>query len=295
MTMNKTLVTPTSESGSLILHARPTCNYRKCSYCPNFGDEKRERFNMREFEDFLTEEAQYFVTEAIDSIFLSEGNTLGMESRQILDIIAALKNHFPLLTSVSAYGNARSVHQRPLRELEQLKQQGLTRLHMGFESGNDDVLTILNKGVTRDEIAQAALKVIDAGIELHLYLLIGSGGKALSERHIEDSVELLNSIKPDTVECHTLVLVPRTPLHNLYESGGFIPLTPHETLGEIKAVVGGITVPLNINCSHISNYCHVGGSLPQDRRRMENELEYCLTLDESIFKANSIVNISVPG
>lgn len=295
MTNNNTLVTPTSESSSLILHARPTCNYRKCSYCPNFGDDKRGRFNMKEFEVFLAEESQHFITEEVDSIFLSEGNTMGMELKQIMDIITALKRYFPQLSSISAYGNARSVFERSLREIEQLRHHGLTRLHMGLESGNNDVLTILNKGTCRDEIAQAALKVIDAGIELHLYLLIGSGGKALSEQHIEDSIDLLNSIKPHTVECHTLVLIPRTPLHNLYESGGFIPLTPHETLSEIKTVVSGINVPLNVNCSHISNYCHVGGSLPQDRRRMETELEFCMTLDESFFEDANIINISVPG
>ncbi len=166
---------------------------------------------------------------------------------------------------------------------------------MGLESGSDRVLLLLNKGVDAEGMVKAAGWIKDAGVELFVYVLISGGGRYLSLEHVENTVEVVNGIAPHSVDMQTLVPVPRTPLYDQIENGDFELLSPHETIKEIRYIIEGISVPVEINCDHISNYCYVHGRLPEDRERLIMELDYCLTLDELLYSEKGITNIKLPS
>ena len=292
---NAGLVSPTSETNSLILHAQQVCSYGKCSYCANFKEGKRDKFNIREFREFLEEESGKYLSEEIDSVFLAEGNIIDMEVKKILEIMSAIKEFFPNVESISAYGSALSVRQHKSKDFRVLREAGLSRIHMGFESGNDAVLELLNKGISSEEVAIAAQSILDAEIELYMYVLVGSGGKELSNAHVQDTAKCVNAIKPDLIECHTLTLVPHTPLHELYEAGEFTPLSPHEAISEVKQLIEEIDVEIGVSCSHVSNYCQIHGRLQADKVRLIGQLNTCLTIDEENFKDSGLLNITIPA
>ena len=295
MSTHSTLITPSSEVNSLILHAHHSCPYGKCSYCPNFGPGKREKFRIDEFREFLEEERRRYVPEEINSVFLAENNLLGMPAKHIVQIMRALNVAFPNVHSIAAYGSPRAIAGMSDTDLVKLRKEGLTRIHIGFESGNNGVLELLNKGVDSASLSTACRRVIDSGYELYVYVLIGSGGKSFSDEHIRDTAALINEVRPSTVECHTLVLIPGTPMHEMAESGAFSPLMPVETIAEIRGLVEGIQAPVGISAAHVSNYCHIEGRLPGDRERLITELDYAMTFDEERFEKTGIVNISLPN
>ena len=47
-------------------------------------------------------------------------------------------------------------------DLDKLRELGISMIYMGLESGNDEVLTYMKKGVTSQEMIEAAQKVKQA-------------------------------------------------------------------------------------------------------------------------------------
>ena len=288
------IILPDSEADSLIIHGQGTCPYARCSYCPLFSGGKSESFDHDLFEQQIQEEARRFSPEEITSVFLAEGNTISMEMGSLRAILATLYKHFPFLARVSAYGSALAVSERLPGELDELRRLGLSRIHMGMESGNEKVLEILNKGVDVAIMEEAANEIKRVGLQLTAYALIGAGGAALSEAHVTQTAAMINRVRPDTLALQTLVAIPQTPLYEQIQSGEFEQLSPHGTIMEIKALLSAIEVELDINCSHISNHCHGMGRLPEDRGRLLNELDYTLSIKESQFNPSTLINVSLP-
>ncbi len=65
---------------------------------------------------------------------------------------------------------ARSVS---VENLKRMREAGLTRIHVGLESGQDPLLAYINKGATREDHMLAGRKVKEAGIELSEYVVLG--------------------------------------------------------------------------------------------------------------------------
>jgi coproporphyrinogen III oxidase-like Fe-S oxidoreductase len=288
------LVLPEAENRSLIIHGPGVCPYAKCSYCPLFSEGRSKSFDIKEFQGHIRGEAVRFPPEEITSIFISEGNTMSMEPRILNAILKALYANFPFLERVSVYGSAQAILNRSVRQMEIFLKRGLTRIHMGLESGSDRILSILNKGVDRRGMLEAAGRVKNSGIELYVNVLIGAGGTALSAEHLEASASAINTVNPDSVELHTLVPIKGTPLFDRSAQGQFEFLSPHDSIREIRALISTIEVPVRFTCAHYSNHCQINGRLPGDRQRFLKELDYSLSIDESLFDTTGIVNIGLP-
>jgi radical SAM superfamily enzyme YgiQ (UPF0313 family) len=286
---------PVTESRSLVIHAQSGCSYGKCSYCPQFGEAGTGRFDIREFERYVESEAGRFAPADITSIFLAEGNLVGMENKTLLAILKTLYRHFSYLRGVSGYGSAYNILRYREKHLAKLRRQGLTRLHVGFESGCDEVLGNLNKGVGAVELVDASRRVKKVGIELFLHVLISAGGRDLSEKHVAKTAEAINAVTPHAVSFQTLVPIPGTPLYTQVKEGRFQLLTPHEAIREAMLLIESVTVNTAVNCEHFSNYCHIMGRLPEDKARLLQELDYCLTLDESRYRGSGVVGFELPG
>jgi len=281
------LVLPEIESRSLVIHGQGVCAYAKCSYCPLFSSGKTRSFDKREFEQYIEAEARRFTPEEITSVFISEGNSIGLEIKLLQGMLKTLYKHFPFLKGVSVYGSALSVLKRRPDAFSELRKRGLTRIHMGLESGSDAVLKLLNKGIDQAGMIDAAGKIKKAGIELFLYVLVGAGGRSLSGEHVDGTSEAINLIEPHSIQLQTLIPIPQTPLFVEEQRGNFKPLSPHDSIREIGSLMKKINVPVEINCSHITNYCQTSGRLPEDHERLQREIDYALSLDESLFDTSS--------
>ncbi|MBU1080038.1 MAG: DAK2 domain-containing protein, partial [Spirochaetes bacterium] len=76
--------------------------------------------------------------------------------------------------------------------LAELRAAGLDRLHLGLESGSDEVLRLMHKGTSQKNQIAAGLKVKEAGMELSEYWMPGLGGQQLSETHARQTAAALN-------------------------------------------------------------------------------------------------------
>ena len=275
---------PPSEAGSLLIQATIGCPHNRCTFCCLYKDKK---FRVRPVEDIKADLqlAREYYGEGVQSLFLPDGNTIGMKTEQLVEICRFARSCFPHLERITVYGSARFVNRKSLEELIALKEAGLDRIHMGMESGDDVVLQEICKGTSSEEIIEAGLKLKQAGIEVSEYYLAGVGGRKYSQQHAINSARTLNAFVPDFIRLRTFCPQPGTPLYEAYLAGEFELQTPHETLREVKLLLEHLECEGSVFLSdHSNNYCNVNGLLTRDKARMLSQIDELLTYDEHLFR-----------
>ena len=143
---------------------------------------------------------------------------------------------------------------------------------------NSRAIGDVGKGVSCGQLVEAGRKVKETGITLSVTVILGLGGIEISKRHAVGTARVLTEIDPDYAGALTLTLVPATPLYEQAERGEFHPISPFQSLKELKTIIENSTFS---NCffssMHASNYVSVRGNLPQDKEKMVAELEKVLT------------------
>ncbi len=162
-----------------------------------------------------------------------------------------------------------------------LADAGLRRIHVGLESGDDEILRRVKKGASAQDHIAAGRLLRKTGIQMNAYIILGLGGKGRSESHVRESIRVINEAQPEYVRLRTFVPKVNTPMLEDVLAGRFKMLSPHEILGETRLLIEGIEVPTRIASDHYTNYVNVNGRLPEDREALLNILDLALARDEA--------------
>ena len=93
------------------------------------------------------------------------------------------------------------------------KKAGCKRLHIGVESGNDIILTNLNKKITI-EMAERAFKLCHKyKIDTLAYFIIGNPGE--TEREVEDTIIFAKRLNPSFAQFSRMTPFPATKLYQM--------------------------------------------------------------------------------
>jgi radical SAM superfamily enzyme YgiQ (UPF0313 family) len=234
-----------------------------------------------------------------ESAFLQDANSLIMRTSALLEVVKYLKQTFPNLQRVTSYARAQTLASKTktLEELRELCKAGLSRLHVGLETGDDELLKYVNKGVTSEEHVLAGRKVKDAGFELSEYWMPGLGGKAFLEQHARNTAKVLNVINPDFVRSRCFVPRKGTPLFEEWRRGELQLLSPHEELREIGMVIENLNVTGRVCFDHFVNpayriergyawlfkQTYDGYKFPEEKSRVVEIVRQGLKIDESLY------------
>lgn len=275
---------PPSEADSLLIQATVGCPHNKCTFCMIYkqGPSYRVRPVKDISADIDTACAEY--GEKVKTLFFPSGNTIAMPTGELAAICQYAVKRFPKLERITVYGSSRYIVQKGLDDLKALREAGLRRIHVGLESGDDQVLQRVKKGSTADEQIAAGRLVRRAGIELSEYVVLGLGGAERSEPHARHTAAALNAIVPDFVRLRTLVPKVNTLLLHDIKKGRFQLLSPHEILRETRQLVERLECHTLLASDHYSNYLNLNGRLPDDKARLLDAVDQALTWDESRFR-----------
>ena len=281
---------PPSEANSLLVQATVGCPWNKCTFCMVY--KKGPKFKIRTVEeikeDLLWAKKNYFYP--INTVFFPSGNTIIMRTGDFVEILEYAKKLFPDLKRITIYGSAQYIVKKDLVDLKKLANAGLSRIHVGLESGNDIILKKIKKGSTQEIQIKAGQLVKKAGMELSEYVVIGIGGKKLTKEHIQETVKTLNKINPNFIRIRTFLPKINTPILEEIQSGDFQILSPHEVLNETYELIKNLQVTSQIASDHYTNYIGVNGKLPEDRKQMLQTIQEALKKDEICFREVYIGN-----
>lgn len=269
------LYRPPSEADSLILQATIGCSYNECSFCAMYRD---KRFRVRRLEE-LEAEIDWARENLGDvrKVFLADGDALVAKASFLERVLDRLNEAFPSLRRISVYASPQSLQVRSVEEMSRLREKGLTQYYLGIESGHDQVLLDLVKGVDAEEMIRVALKAHEAGVKLSTMVLLGAGGRALSAEHARESARVVNAIQPRFVSTLVMTPVEGTPLDEAARRGEVDDLHPVELAAELREFVANLELEGTIfRSNHASNTLTLRGTLPKDKANLVEVLDTVL-------------------
>jgi hypothetical protein len=315
-------IRPPNEARSLLLRVTRNCPWNQCLFCPVYKGEKFSLRDVQEVKEDIQSARDIAddikaiswrlgesgnVTNAVltyilnnhhsysyqnvalwlyygtGECFLQDADNLIVKTKDLVEILAFLREKFPELTRVTTYARSRTVSGKSVSELKEIGQAGLDRIHIGLESGSDRVLKFIKKGVDAKRHIDAGRKSIEAGLSLSEYIMPGLGGEALWREHARETATVLNRINPHFIRLRSLRVISRAPLHQKLETGEFKPLTDNQVVEEIKLLLECLdgSVTSTLTSDHIMNLLEeVRGTLPDDRDHMLEVIRKYQTLPE---------------
>ena len=216
-------------------------------------------------------------------VFLQDANNLVLKTQDLVEVLTYLKQTFPSIERITTYSRAKTVSRKSLQELQDLHGAGLSRIHIGLESGYDRLLEIVQKGVTAREHIDAGRKVKKSGISLSEYIMPGLGGRSMWKDHAVETARVLNEIDPDFIRVRTLKALRIMPLYRRIESGELILMTDDEIAAEEKLLIETLDgIHSQFASDHILNLLEeVEGKLPEAKSHMLAVINRYLDMPQS--------------
>ncbi len=234
----------------------------------------------------------------MESIFLQDANSMIIKTNDMVDILTYIRKKFPHVNRITSYGRSHTIARMSDKDLKKIADAGLSRIHIGMETGCDEVLKLIKKGVDKQIHIIAGQKVKKAGIELSEYFMPGLGGNEYSKQNALETADALNQINPDYIRIRTLGVPNNTLLHKDYEDHIFTRTNDEKMVEELLLLVKNLQgITSTIRSDHILNLIQeVEGTLPKDKEKIINVLKWFLELNQQekmIFRVgrrNGIIN-----
>jgi radical SAM superfamily enzyme YgiQ (UPF0313 family) len=210
-------------------------------------------------------------------VFLQDADALVYPFPKLKEVLQYLNEKLPSIERIGIYATPQDILRRRVDELKELKRLKLGIIYMGLETGDDELLQKIGKGVSSDKMVKAGRKVKETGITFSVTVILGLGGVEESQKHALATAQVLTEIDPEYVGALTLSFVPGTPLYEQRERNEFRPLSPFQSLEELKLIIENSNfTDCFFSSMHASNYLSVRGILPRDKEKMLSEIDKVL-------------------
>lgn len=274
------VIRPPVEAYSVLIPVTGGCSWNKCAFCGTYKGiyGVTQDYAIRPLEDVKND-----IDKAAENnyhgfpVFLAGGNPTSAPTDYLVEIVKYVRIRLKNVTRVSSYAKALDILQKTDEELKMLAEAGLDIVYMGLESGSNAILRIMKKGTNAESIIKAGKRILNAGIHLSLYIILGLGSHKYSEDHVKETARVLTEINPTIFRFRTLNILPGTPLWDEWKSGEFKLLTPLENIQEERDIIAnlGENVTSQVFNDHVSNYCTIDSSnIKEDREMFIKTLDY---------------------
>jgi len=313
-------IRPPSEAASLLLRLTRNCPWNRCAFCRTYKGETFSRRSVEEIKkdiDTVVEMCRLvqkiswesgfggllnrqvltrvyksgnyqlfhvasWLYSGAKTVFFQDANSLVMKTADIVEILKYLKERLPSVERVTTYARSSTLARKSVEELAEMGKAGLSRIHVGMESGSDEVLKFIEKGATTKQHIEAGRRVKEAGISLSEYIILGMGGRRWSKEHALETAKVLNIINPDFIRIRSLTIVKGTALEQKALRGEFEEESEEEVIKGERLLIEHLDgIQSNIVSDHSMNLLEeVKGKLPGDKPAMLAVIDRFLALPE---------------
>ena len=271
MLYSEPLFRPPAEADSLIVQVTEGCAYNRCLFCPMYKGKNFRVHSQEEIGNHLTALHSVFGPDP-HRVFLADGDALVMETAALTDVMAQVRSSFTAVRRFAAYGSVFSLAAKTKDDLLLLKTAGLRTIYLGLESGDEETLQRMGKYMEPRRMAEICRRVVEAGLNLSVMVVIGLGGRSRSAQHAEASARLVNEIGPSHTSLLNLLLA-HTPLA---DDADYRDFGLADYFSEVAAFVAGIECRTIFRANHASNPIALEGVLPRDRDSLLGQLKSAL-------------------
>ncbi len=302
-------IRPPSEAQSLLLRITRNCPWNKCKFCPLYNGEKfsirpvdhvirdidtirhyvdeidkimqkpdggkqRQFLDLQagqpESEQMALHAALNWVRGGMKSIFLQDADSMIVKPDDLVQILNHVRRAFGQVERITSYARSHSVARISDKDMARIAGAGLNRIHIGMESGADQVLDFVKKGADKQTHITAGKKVKTAGIQLSEYFMPGLGGAQFSQQNALETADAMNQINPDFIRIRTLAIPEQVELYQDVQAGEFTPIGDIEMVEELLLFLDNLEgITSRVKSDHILNLLQdVEGRLPDDREQI---------------------------
>ncbi len=263
------LYRPPSEGKNLIIQVTLGCSFNRCSFCSMY---RTKEFSVRPLEQVLGEiERLGRDYPTVRRVFLADGDALAAPTDHLLTVLQALHAAFPRLERVASYALPNNLRKKTVAELQSLRENRLSLIYYGIETGSADLLKRITKGATPQAMIEGLNKAKEAGLRISATVILGLGGQNHWQEHIDATAELVNQVALDYLSTLQLGLDPmiREEFFKKFRE----PFLPQDDFGMLEEQTRLLQrleppAPLVFRSNHASNALALAGTLPQDKEKL---------------------------
>lgn len=269
---NEPVFRPPGEAQSAILQVTIGCSWNKCAFCEMYTSKK---FSVRPFEQIKSDIGKLArIYSGSRKAFLADGNALVLSASKLVPILEEINSQFGKIQRISSYALPKDIIAKSGDELIQLRNLGLKLFYIGIETGDDELLQIINKGETFQSTVEGIKKAHSAGIETSIMIINGLGGKKYSHQHAVRSAEIINQINPKLLSTLTLSMPFGVDHFKNKFAGDYQQQSVKELFEELKLFIENLNVNNVIYRSdHVSNNLILKGVLSKDKDLLLNQID----------------------
>lgn len=247
------------------------CCYNKCYFCNLFKHLQYRELPLDQIEAELRRVSE--MGAASKTVFLGDGSAFNLSSERLLEILALIRRYFPSRPAVNMDATVPSVLSKTQDSLHALSENGVRRLHIGIETGLDDVLALMNKCHSKPQACEAVERLHEAGIIYDAHIMTGVAGKGRGVENAAALAEFFNRTRPGRITNFSMFIHKETPLYGLVQNGKFTPADELENLEEERALIERLEIAAAYDGLHDFVPFRFQGKLPSDRAKMLEKLD----------------------
>ena len=185
--------------------------------------------------------------------FLQDADSMSMRPREYIAVLKHLRHTLNSIARLTSYTRSKTLYKRKPEELQMIREAGLDRLHIGLETGDDELLAFVRKGVSSTEQIEGGRKAIAAGFQVSEYWIPDLGGRERRRQHAENTARVLSAINPHYIRSRPFVPRPGTPIFEDVAQGRLRLSSPRERLEELAWMIDGLDVSSRVCFDHAMN------------------------------------------
>jgi radical SAM superfamily enzyme YgiQ (UPF0313 family) len=269
---NEPLFRPPAEANSAIIQATLGCSWNRCAFCEMYTSKKFKVKKLDELKLEIELLAKYYL--GVKKVFLADGNAFVLSANKLLPILNEINLRFGRIQRISSYALPKDILSKTDSELKELRILGLKLLYIGIESGDDELLKLINKGETFTSTVDGIIKAHEAGIETSIMIINGLGGRKYSQQHAINSAKIINRINPKYLSTLTLSLPFGLNHFQNKFMGEYNPQTLIELFEELRVFLS-LTDLNNViyRSNHVSNNLILSGILSKDKENLLAQID----------------------
>ena len=261
------------DANAMLLRVTQGCTWNRCAYCYVSKDYKFAYITEDEMEEQLKNKSKHSIYPEDTKIWMVGSNPLVLPAERLLGYIKQIRRYFPNFSEIAMQSRVTDVRMKTMDELKALREAGIRELFLGVESGDEEILKVLNKGASAELALEQMLRLNEAGIDIVPMYMVGGGGAGTWERNGINTAKLLSKVRSRMISTTGLTVFPNTPLWEMRRLGDFTEAPEAEKIREMSTFIRHLDAETFLYCNHYLNPVHFAVNLPEEREKILAGLE----------------------
>lgn len=262
---------PPYEASSQLLQITSGCTWHRCKFCSLYHGTPFRMSPLSEVEEDLRVIRQW--QPRARRVYLTGANPFALSYNRLMDVAILLRKYLPQMVSFGMFARVTDIAPKSVEELKNLRHMRLDGINIGMETAHDQTLERMNKGYRASDILNQLSKLDEAGIRYNLFYLNGLGGKGKGVESAMATAEVVNRLHPCIINIVSLTIFPESKLYQEVIDGTYEEEPEIERLIEMRTLIEGLKIKVNLLGHHVSNTVPITGALPYDKASILREFD----------------------